>query len=123
MATQKEKIAQLEQRNLDLEDALEGMVEQFAYWHDNVGGYTTGGLSALEQAFDTLGWSEPHPAPEAWCDEVGCKKQISMGTPTKSGYRRTCGPHGIEITSSVEWMEWRRTENQRRKEEVTSTSI
>jgi hypothetical protein len=32
-------------------EALEGMVTQYAYWSDSAGGYTTGGLSALEDAF------------------------------------------------------------------------
>ena len=82
-------------------DALESMVRQFAHWSDTAGGYWTGGLSALEEAFDVLGWSDPMPAPEARCDEPGCMRQISCGTPTpvgtygaaSTGYRRTCGEH------------------------------
>ena len=76
-----------------LKDALEGMVTQFAYWSDSAGGYHTGGLSALEQAFDVLGWDDPHPAPEAQCDEPGCTKQIEAGWPSPDGYRRTCSEH------------------------------
>jgi hypothetical protein len=27
------------------------------------------------------------------CDEPGCWKESSCGTPTENGYRRTCGKH------------------------------
>ena len=27
------------------------------------------------------------------CDEVGCKDVVTCGTPTKEGYRGTCGKH------------------------------
>jgi hypothetical protein len=27
------------------------------------------------------------------CDEPGCWRETSCGTPTPSGYRRTCGQH------------------------------
>jgi hypothetical protein len=77
----------------ELREALEDMVCQFAYWSDGVGGYTTGGLSALEDAFEVLGWSNPHPAPEACCDELGCKRRADCGWPSPTGYRRTCGEH------------------------------
>lgn len=74
-------------------DALESMVHQFAYWSDKAGGYWTGGLSALEEAFDVLGWDDPHPEPEARCDEPGCMGQITCGWPSANGYRRTCYDH------------------------------
>lgn len=76
-------------------DALEGMVTQFAYWRDDVGGYTTGGLSALEYAFTILGWDDPHPAPEVQCGMGGCKKLATMGTraPMPERYRRSCWDH------------------------------
>jgi hypothetical protein len=77
----------------ELKAALEEMVRKFAYWSNRAGGYTTGGLSALESAFDALGWDDPHPAPEARCDEPGCMEQASVGTPTPTGYRRTCHKH------------------------------
>ncbi len=53
----------------------------------------TGGLSVLEQAFDFLGWDDPHPMPSMQCDEPGCTEGQSCGTPSKDGYRRTCGEH------------------------------
>jgi len=77
----------------ELRDCLEGMVRQFAYWSDSVGGYTTGGLSALEEAFELLGWDEPHPYPQSRCDEPGCMKQVSCGWPSPEGYRSTCFDH------------------------------
>jgi len=78
-----------------LRDALEGMVQQFAYWSSakDKNGLWTGGLSALEQAFDVLGWDDPHPCPEQTCDEPGCTKQATEGVPTSKGYRRTCLKH------------------------------
>ena len=76
-------------------EALEDMVHQFAYWSDSAGGYMTGGLSALETAFAVLGWEDPHPYPDGRCDEPGCLKQASMGTPVPmpTRYRRTCWDH------------------------------
>ena len=89
----------MDPRNVDeLYEALEDMFRQFAYWNDRVGGYTTGGLSALEGAFEALGWDDPHPEPTACCDEPGCLKQIDCGTPEIRGlvggrYRSTCWGH------------------------------
>ncbi len=31
------------------------------------------------------------------CDEPGCKKQATCGTPTPEGYRRVCGDHWREL--------------------------
>jgi hypothetical protein len=81
-----------------LRAALEGMVYQFAHWAHP--GLWTGGLSALEEAFDVLGWDDPHPAPEQTCDEPGCDGRVSCGWPSRpggtslnGGYRHTCGEH------------------------------
>lgn len=78
--------------NDKLRASLEGMCRQFAFW-SSTGGHMTGGLSVLENAFDLLGWDDPHICPEAQCDEPGCKEQITCGTPTADGYRNTCWPH------------------------------
>lgn len=95
---QGEQIAELEAKLAAANEALEDLVCQFGYWNDGVGGITTGGLSALEGAFEILGWDDPHLLPEMCCDEPGCKKQISTGTTTPSGYRQTCHDH-IPTTS------------------------
>ena len=76
-----------------LRSALVSMVGQFAGWDERVGGYSTMCLSALDEAFDALGWDDPHPEPGVRCDEPGCMRQSSCGTPTASGYRRVCGEH------------------------------
>jgi hypothetical protein len=51
----------------ELRDALEDMVDQFAYrWEqDGKTTFTTGGLSALENAFMVLGLDDPHTIDEA----------------------------------------------------------
>lgn len=74
-------------------EALEAMAYQHAYWSDAVGGLTTGGLSANEQAFEVLGWDDPQPMPELRCDEPGCLRRASVWGPSADGYRRTCGVH------------------------------
>ena len=79
-------------------EALVGMVKQFGYWTEaDGGGIWTGGLSALEDAFDALGWDDPHLMPERACDEPGCPREAHIGTPKVSGqpqgYRRTCRQH------------------------------
>lgn len=99
-----EKVSDLEARNRQLEDALSDMANQFAYYTegraDGEPGLRTGGLSALEHAFDALGWTDPHPAPWRVCDEPGCRKEGTMGWPTRpggtgpnGGYRHTCWDH------------------------------
>jgi len=75
----------------DERDALESMVNQFAYYSE--GNLHTGGLSALEDAFEVLGWSDPYPAPWRVCDVEGCKKEYTCGWPSPNGYRKTCFDH------------------------------
>ena len=85
-----------------LRDALENMVWQFAYRgvineHRNL---STGGLSALEEAFGVLDWADPHYPPETiGCAAEGCDNWGSAGTPTVDGYRHFCSDH------SKEWRE------------------
>jgi len=71
--------------------ALESMCKQFAFWGSP--GLWTGGLSALEQAFDALGWDETHPSPELVCSEEGCNERVTCSTPATDGYRLTCSKH------------------------------
>lgn len=81
-------------------DALEDMVWQFAYKSNGKGrrpaSLFTGGLSALEHAFDVLGYDDPHPAPEGECVVKGCRNWATCGTPkgAKNGqYMSCCGYH------------------------------
>ena len=76
-----------------LREALIDMVYQFAHWSDHVGGFCSGGLSALEDAFEALGCDDPYLVPELWCGVGGCKRQIAAGTNTPEGYKRTCVKH------------------------------
>lgn len=78
-------------------DALEDMVRQFAC-HTTMNGapaYSTGGLSTLEYAFDVLGWSDPHPAPEERCEHPGCEEWATCGVSTREGYQRLCFDHSL----------------------------
>jgi len=81
-------------------DALEDMVWQFAYKANGdekkPASLFTGGLSALEHAFDVLGYSDPHPAPDGECVVMNCHKWATCGTPkgAKNGqYLSCCGDH------------------------------
>lgn len=35
------------------------------------------------------------------CDEPGCWKEATCGTPTDNDYRRTCGKHRPTVTANV----------------------
>lgn len=73
--------------------ALESMVWQFAY-RSGHGTLYTGGLSALEEAFEVLGWEDPYKVdPSNLCDEPGCRRFPTCGTQTPEGYRSTCSKH------------------------------
>lgn len=87
--------AHLRQEAALLRGTVEDLVRQFAYESsvDGMPAYSTGGLSALEGAFDVLGWSDPHPAPEMACQHEGCGTWASCGTPTPDGYKRLCYDH------------------------------
>jgi hypothetical protein len=84
-----------------LRETIEALVSQFGYWSDSAGGLHTGGLSALEDAFDALGWEDPHPQPDMRCDEPGCMKQQSVGAPTPTGYRSMCTDHGLPFLADL----------------------
>jgi hypothetical protein len=88
------------ERIVELTDALTDMVHQFGYFAN--GALNTGGLSALEGAFEALGWTDPHPVPERCCDEPGCTEDGTCGWPTESGYRRTCYRHWIKEQRTAE---------------------
>ena len=79
----------------DLREMVEDLVRQFAHQtvKDGVPHYSTGGLSALEGAFQVLGWSDPQPAPEGGCEAEGCTQWATCGTPTPEGYKRLYYAH------------------------------
>ena len=54
-----------------------------------------GGLSALEEAFEALGWANPHYLPEEGftCEVAGCMKEDTCGTPWGDLYLRLCSEH------------------------------
>ena len=83
----------------ELLDTIESLVTQFAFNYMSLGmpAYGTGGLSALENAFDVLGWSDPQPAPEHKCQYGKCNQWANCGTPSKDGYKRVCEKHFSKI--------------------------
>ena len=80
-------------------EIIEDLVLQFGYRsarnRQTVIG--TAGLSALEWAFQFLGWKDPHPIPWAGCQAKGCYQPATCGTPTPDGYKSLCGNHYREI--------------------------
>ena len=79
-------------------EALEDMITQFGYQtiYDGKPCITTGGLSALESAFDALGWVNPHFIPEEGytCEIDGCMRSISSGQKWGKLYLMLCSNHG-----------------------------
>ena len=56
----------------------------------------TGGLSALESAFEALGWEDPHylPDEEGYCCEIeGCVEADTSGLKWGGFYLRLCREH------------------------------
>lgn len=75
-----------------LRDALVRMVEQFAYRRKRT--LHTGGLSALEEAFEALGWPDPKAWTKGFCEVPGCDHEAVVGEPTPDGgYVWHCGRH------------------------------
>lgn len=89
----------------DERDALESMVWQFAYRSTRAGKLIlgSGGMSALEQAFEVLGWDDPYEVPDengVICEWADCRKWASTGIPFRDGpYLRLCGDHYSEVNS------------------------
>ena len=79
----------------DMKEFAEDVVYQFGYYGQYNGRLHIGhgGLSTLEEAFDILGWDNPHPAPEFECEIDGCHEHATCGAPTSDGYKRMCGKH------------------------------
>jgi len=80
-------------------DALEAMVWQFGYQgvRDGKPIIWTGGLSALEEAFEALGWEDPRfvEDSDAICDVEGCPEwTVSQGVAWEdTGYWHICHKH------------------------------
>ncbi len=78
-------------------DALEGMVWQFGYrvtFRERLA-ITNGGLSALEEAFDALGWNNPHYIDDASmeCDIEDCHQWRSPQIHWDGVYVMICSQH------------------------------
>ncbi len=82
----------------DMRAFAKDVAYQFGYYCQNKGRLhiTHGGLSTLEEAFDILGWDNPHPVPECECEITGCHEHATCGMPTKDGYKRMCSKHCLE---------------------------
>ena len=92
----------LESRITALEETLASLVRQFAYTGKTNGRLYmyTGGLSALEDAFELLGYPDPKPTPERECAVSGCSSEATCGMPTPDGYKRICAKHFREATNT-----------------------
>lgn len=83
--------------SMEAREIIEDLLHQFAYdnHHGEIG---TGGLSALEAAFDYVGWEDPHPLEEELiCNFDTCDERATCGTPTDKGYQRLCYEHYAAI--------------------------
>lgn len=82
----------------EMREFAKDVVYQFGYYgqYDGRLHIGNGGLSTLEEAFDILGWDNPHPAPEFECEIDGCHEHATCGAPTSDGYKRMCGKHFAE---------------------------
>uniref|UniRef100_A0A6M3IH71 Uncharacterized protein n=1 Tax=viral metagenome TaxID=1070528 RepID=A0A6M3IH71_9ZZZZ len=84
----REKGTEIEQ----LRECIESLACQFGIVSNGM--LMSGSLSAMEEAFEILGWDDPRPAPPYMvCDEPGCLSARSCGWPSPKGYRHTCGKH------------------------------
>lgn len=83
---------------------LEHMVFQFGYRAVKNGKPVihTGGLSALEGAFEVLGWDDPHYLPEEGftCEVVGCMNEDTVGMHWGNSklYLRLCSEHHMQAS-------------------------
>ena len=83
--------------DINLREALESMVYQFGYRgvRDGKPMIWAGGLSALEEALEALGWTNPHYLPEEGftCEIVGCLEEDTCGVSWGKLYLRLCSKH------------------------------
>jgi hypothetical protein len=87
----------------ELREALEDVVWQFARRchsdKDKRKWLHTDGFASLENAFDTLGWSDPHYVEDGGCEYPGCYAWDACGMPMKNGYKRLCYKHYAEVNN------------------------
>lgn len=95
-----------------LGEFAEQVIRQFAYRIKTNGqcAYTAGGLSVLEEAFDIIGWDDPHLCPECECEEDGCHEWATCGMLTPDEYKWLCAGHR-EIYKAREEAERERKED------------
>ena len=76
-------------------EIIEGLLYQFAYQGEKGGRAMlwTGGMSALERAFDFIGWDNPHFVPEMECEIEGCHSFADCGLSTPNGVIQVCTNH------------------------------
>jgi len=90
----------------ELREALEGMVWQFGYRGVKSGRpiIWTGGLSALEEAFEALDWDDPHYLPEEdfTCEVEGCMEEITSGLRWGGLYLSLCHEHSSDCFKGKE---------------------
>lgn len=81
----------------EIKEALESMIWQFGYRgvKDGKPIIGTGGMSALENAFDALGWNDPYFIDEVenTCEIDGCMEEPSSGTHWGELYLSLCYKH------------------------------
>lgn len=100
-------------------EALEDMAWQYAYRFSRGRGLFlgTGGMSALEGAFDVLGWEDPHRCKlEMACDVVGCFEWRSAGIHWGDWYVRVCSNHFNLSLISIKPPKLRRTARRLKQE-------
>lgn len=112
---------------MNAREALEDMVWQFAY--RGVKGRRlalgTGGLSALERAFDALGWDDPHyvVAKGQVCEVQGCLSWLTQGRIWGEVYVSLCSEHGMNAHSGQAAPRFRRWVIVREKQRDSITRI
>ena len=83
-----------------LKEVLEELVFQFAPRGVKTGKpiIWTGGLSALEGAFEALGWDDPHYLPEEGytCEIKGCMEVDTCGVPWGDLFLCLCSDHYMD---------------------------
>lgn len=85
-------------------EIIEDLCYQFGYETKWCGwpAISSGALSALEIAFDYLGWHDPHIVPDGRCQVQGCREHAGCGHPIENGYASVCGDHMRMIQEGVE---------------------